>query len=322
MAILIGIDEAGYGPILGPLVVSAAAFELPDEHLKTPLWKLLRQSLCKKRLGSTGRIVVNDSKKLHQGRGKYAALQRGVLAFLAADSADHPATVGHLLNRLDCPCHDQLAQYPWYGLATADWPLKYDRDDIAIAAASLNRDLAANHVRLLGLTSRLLPVGAFNELIDTMNNKASVLFYLGSQLIYQAWQTHQPHDLQFLIDKQGGRSHYRKPLQRMFPDLHLKILKETDTTSSYELAGPSRTMRIHFLAKGDDRQLPIALASMTSKYLRELFMEILNAHFARHCPAIAPTAGYYQDGTRFLQDLKEANLDPKLTPTSLLVRQR
>ena len=175
---------------------------------------------------------------------------------------------------------------------------------------------------MLRLTSRLVPVGEFNELIEKMKNKASVLFYLGAQLIYQAWQDQRHKNLQFLIDKQGGRSHYRKQLQRMFPGLHLKILKESHATSSYQLTGGGRTMKIHFLAKGDDRQLPIALASMTSKYLRELFMEILNAHFARHCPDIAPTAGYYKDGIRFLEDLKQSNLDPHLAPTALLVRQR
>ena len=103
---------------------------------------------------------------------------------------------------------------------------------------------------------------------------------------------------------------------------YLKILKESEATSSYALTGDGHIMKIHFLAKGDDRQLPIALASMTSKYVRELFMEILNDHFAKHCPDIAPTAGYYKDGMRFLDDLKNADLDPSLTPTSLLVRQR
>ena len=323
MAIVVGIDEAGYGPLLGPLVVSSVAFELPDEHLTTPLWALLRRSLCKKQQGSTGRILVNDSKKLHQGRGNYTRLQRGVLAFLKANGQiDPPTTLGDLLNHLQCQCFDELAQYPWYGLAAADWPLKYDRDDIAIAAAALTRDLADNKVRVLGLKSRLLPAGEFNQLVEKMNNKASVLFYLASQLIYQAWQSHRHQNLQFLIDKQGGRSHYRQQLQRMFPDLNLKILKESDATSSYALSGNGHTMKIHFLAKGDDRQLPIALASMTSKYLRELFMEMFNAHFARHCPDIAPTAGYYKDGLRFLQDLKNADLKPDLPPQELLVRQR
>ena len=61
---------------------------------------------------------------------------------------------------------------------------------------------------------------------------------------------------------------------------------------------------------------------MTSKYLRELLMEMLNTYFQRHCPGITPTAGYYKDGRRFLADLEKFNLAPNLAPESLLVRQR
>jgi hypothetical protein len=61
---------------------------------------------------------------------------------------------------------------------------------------------------------------------------------------------------------------------------------------------------------------------MTSKYLRELFMEMLNTYFQKHLPDVPPTAGYYQDGRRFLNDLKSKNLDPAFAPLHLLVRKR
>ncbi|MHC5117167.1 MAG: ribonuclease HII, partial [Planctomycetota bacterium] len=34
MALLVGIDEAGYGPLLGPLVVSAVALKVPEGLLR------------------------------------------------------------------------------------------------------------------------------------------------------------------------------------------------------------------------------------------------------------------------------------------------
>ena len=325
MAVLVGIDEAGYGPILGPLVMSAAAVEMPGELIDVPLWDVLRQSVSRTVGGSAGRIAIADSKKL-KASGNYDRLQRGVLAVLACmDGGAAPDDLPGLLERLECDILDQLAEYPWYGLTVPDWQLSFDADDIVTAGRSLSRELQEQRLCLRALWSRPLPAGRFNRMVEASGNKATVSFSLAADLIDRAYRefgkaSSDQVQLQILVDKQGGRTHYRTNLQRLFPHHQMKILKESDTTSSYELAEPGGAMRIHFLAKGEDRQLPIALASMTSKYLRELFMEILNVYFQRHCPGIAPTAGYYQDGKRFLRDLEAAQIDRRLAPAELLVR--
>ena len=319
MAILIGIDEAGYGPILGPLVVSAAVVELADELLGKSLWEVLRKSVAKTRAGAVGRVVINDSKKLHTGRD-YRCLQRGVLAALTAAKMNPVQYIGDLLRRLDSNVVSNLGGYPWYGGAR-EWELKYDRDDVATAGVALGQELTEQGMRMVGMWSRVLPVGRFNEMVEAVNNKASVLFSLICQLVQQAYQRFGNQNLQIVIDKQSGRSHYRKPLQRMFPDLEMKVIQEEDNTSSYQLSGSGSSMKIHFLQKGDQRQLPIALASMTSKYVRELFMEMLNAYFQERFPEVQPTAGYYKDGKRFLEEL-EGKLDERLIPKNLLIRSR
>jgi len=82
------------------------------------------------------------------------------------------------------------------------------------------------------------------------------------------------------------------------------------------------TLDLHFLAKGESHHLPIALASMVSKYLRELFMRLLNRFWAERVgDRLVPTAGYYTDGQRFLADIDQAlaamNVDRRL-----LIRSR
>ncbi|MCP4708108.1 MAG: hypothetical protein GY869_05750, partial [Planctomycetes bacterium] len=119
MAVVVGIDEAGYGPILGPLVVSAAIFDVPDDLVSQSLWQILQQSVCKKRQRAAGRLVINDSKKLHHGLGNYQLLQRGVLTGLHTIMTDIPLpnTLSALLNQLQCPVTTDYAPYPWYNSA-------------------------------------------------------------------------------------------------------------------------------------------------------------------------------------------------------------
>lgn len=65
MAVLVGIDEAGYGPLLGPLVVSSAAFSMPEELLKADHWKVLSRAVGREKKGLAGRLVITDSKKAY-----------------------------------------------------------------------------------------------------------------------------------------------------------------------------------------------------------------------------------------------------------------
>ena len=63
-------------------------------------------------------------------------------------------------------------------------------------------------------------------------------------------------------------------------------------------------MTISFMRESESRHLPVALASMAAKYVRELAMDRLNAFFADHIDDLKPTAGYVQDGRRFLADVE------------------
>jgi len=63
-------------------------------------------------------------------------------------------------------------------------------------------------------------------------------------------------------------------------------------------------MRVCFEVGADGRYLPVALASMLSKYTRELFMEMLNEYWVGRVPGLRRTAGYVSDGRRFLSEIE------------------
>ena len=59
-----------------------------------------------------------------------------------------------------------------------------------------------------------------------------------------------------------------------------------------------------FRPEADGTSFEVALASIVSKYLRELFMHEFNEYWKTHLPDLAPTAGYPGDATRFLGEIE------------------
>jgi len=340
MAILVGIDEAGFGPILGPLVVSSSAFRVPDNLIWANHWEILRASVSDKRTSLKGRLLIVDSKKAFTRTIGIKHLRRTVLATLKHLGTE-PKNLTELISSLCPDCLDHIAEYPWYK-KTGDYQLGPDAADIGIAVSMLRADLANQHIELLGLKSRCLEVAHYNRMVTAVDNKAKVLFTAVAELMQSAIDAFANDDLDMVIDRQGGRSHYQRQLQLMFGESQLRIIHEDQDRSSYELTEKTitaehaenaetrseaksplrknniktsansavsavkqvRRVRVHFVVGADSKFLPVSLASMACKYLREVLVENINNYFLSFNPAIKPTAGYWQDGLRFIEDIK------------------
>ena len=302
MALLVGIDEAGFGPILGPLVVSCCVFQGPAEVLQSDLWQTLHRSVCQARRKQNGRLLIADSKKVHSKTSGCRDLERSVGAALWAMDKS-PA---HLQQLLEILCPDalgRLEQYPWYQQLDGCL-LQGDRADRELAGHVFATDLARHHMQLLDIKSHCLDVGTYNQQVQAMRNKARVLLSASCRWIQDAWDRQDHKTLEVVVDRQGGRMHYRASLQQVFPGLEMRILEENDQVSRYAMTDGTRMMKIHFRVKADVHSLPVSLASMTSKWLRELLMMQINQYWQGHCHELQPTAGYWQDGTRFIQDIR------------------
>lgn len=326
--IIAGIDEAGYGPLLGPLVVSATAFEAPPgdavaaarsaegpwgvadalpltvEDLPC-LWRALRGAVARKAPATKGRILVADSKAVHNLADGDRLLERGVLAFAHAGKVcqGDVLTTTTLARALGCTDHE-LATHPWYAGDEAGLPVWASAGDISIASNMLQTAMRKAGVRVVAMRTTLVPERRYNALVAGTNNKASALVSLTLGHLYALHNAFGDKGLVVGIDKQGGRDHYTTLLLQSFPDAQLRVLGESDAGSSYLLMEGARRTVIHFRQKGETHFLPTALASMICKYLRELCMHTFNAWWCRQVPNLTPTAGYYQDGTRWLADVE------------------
>jgi ribonuclease HII len=302
MAVLAGIDEAGFGPILGPLVVSSSVFRVPDNLVWANLWEILRTSVSEKRTGLRGRLLIVDSKKAFTRSLGIKHLRRTVLAALK-HLGNEPNNLPELVLTLCPDCLEHLNEYPWYKNIDG-YPLGAESGDIDVAVSMLRRDFAKQNIEMVGLKSRCLEVAHYNRMVAAVQNKAKVLFTAVAELIQWAIQEFRDEMLEIIIDRQGGRSHYRRELQLMFADMALRVIYEDQNRSSYELGNGERKVRVHFVVGADRRYLPVALASMACKYLREVLVDNINKYFTGFNAELKPTAGYWKDGLRFIEDIK------------------
>ena len=84
MPFLIGTDEAGYAPNLGPLVISATVWEVAADWLDDRLYKPLKKVVCNcAAKAHAARVAWADSKALYSPSLGLGVLERGVLAALA-----------------------------------------------------------------------------------------------------------------------------------------------------------------------------------------------------------------------------------------------
>jgi ribonuclease HII len=307
LAILAGIDEAGLGPILGPLVMCASVFEVPDELADQPLWDTLAPAVIRKPGRKSTALAIGDSKKLFKRKSPKGLrhLERAVLATLACGD-DHPATLAELLSIISPDANTGARNYPWYNLQDVAVPGATSATDISFSGNALSVAMKKAGARMLDLRAECVFVGEFNRIIRATGNKSTTALGVTFRLIHYIFNRLESGFMQIHVDRQGGRMRYLSALERAFEGCSFKILQEDPDCSEYEMSDARRTARITFSVGGEARHMPIALASMTAKYLRELFMERFNKFWAQHVEDIAPTAGYYTDGRRFYGQIKDA----------------
>lgn len=283
-------------------MVSSSAFCVDARHVEADLWQLLRRSVGQTRKHLAGRLLVADSKKAYKRSEGTGHLERSVLAALACLGYE-PPNAHDLLARLCPDCLPRLLEYPWYdGIRRR--ALRAGQADLRIASQVLSDDMAHTGATLLHLRCRCLDVAHYNTLVGAMRNKAQVLFVATTQLVQQVLDESADPEVRILIDRQGGRIRYREHLLRSFPQMDLRIVHESEQKSVYEMRTGARRVELRFEVGADEHHLPVSLASMVSKVVRELLMESMNDYFVNMNPALKPTAGYWTDGLRFLDELR------------------
>lgn len=282
---VVGIDEAGYGPNLGPLVQAAVALELPDDDPAG--WHSLKPIARKARGKDDGRIVIDDSKKVYT-RGGLETLERSLLQTRILQPLSLQSFLGKTLLS---GCLEDISAEHWYD-GEESLPLhEHDAESPRFPGCSVSCNLVGTKL--------------FNQVVEGSGSKGTVLA-CGLTALLTAMRNGGEGPMHISCDKQGGRNFYAAMLQAAFPDGWVAVELESAAESRYRIERIERPITITFRPRADGDSIAVALASMLCKYLREVCMRQFNRFWAKHVPGIEPTAGYPVDARRFYEKLRPA----------------
>ncbi|HID75971.1 MAG TPA: hypothetical protein EYP56_08245, partial [Planctomycetaceae bacterium] len=266
MQYLIGMDEAGYGPNLGPLVITATVWEVPGGVEAEELYDRLREAVTPVR-GETrddsDRLAIADSKLLYSTTKGLRHLELGVLATLAAVGL-RPATWRAVWDQLAPDSGSVRQTIPWYARFDAPIPVEASADKVGRLADLLRRQLSAAGLRLVRTIARAVFVQEFNRLLEQYGSKGAALSHTALTLAAAVLEDLPARPAAVVCDRHGGRKRYGQLLAEHFPPWLVEVDGEDPIRSVYRFGPADRRVEFCFRV-GAESCLPVALASMTSK---------------------------------------------------------
>lgn len=295
----IGIDEAGYGPLLGPLVVTAWGMSTPEGN--DDLWRALKNAVSRRKRGA--KTVVADSKVVYSPSSGLKRLEESVLAFLYASDIRTSTHAGLLRAVVAGEAADNPSA--WHDPQETAIPLAADPEHVKRAGSELLSAMKKAKVCTEYVSSRVVTPRRFNRSIEETDNKSLTLFSHVASLIKDASYRLGEGLCRVTVDNIGSTKHYRKLLERSFIGWSILRRKETRYMSLYTMTAPDgSSFDLRFVKKGDQKHFLVALSSMQSKYLREIEMKAFNDFWQKQIPGIPPTAGYPGDARRFIAKIR------------------
>ena len=333
--VVAGVDEAGLGPLLGPLAIGYSVFRPPEPGLAlaSVLESVIASTPAKRvAVSSTtdARLLVADSKVVFQRTplGE-ARLETVALAFLtlASPSRRAPSNGHELISGIpeDLRSPVDAAIEPWCAHLPGTLPMRAEPAEIARHVAAIGAEMSARALAILDAGVRWVTPGDLNASFERTDNKSRSHWELSAPILQRIYRDHGREGVDVLVDRHGGRMRYGPLLEETFPGAHVSRLLEERTVSEYSVAsveaGEKRRMRIAFAERAEGASMAVALASCLAKYAREVSMRAFNDYFGSLQPGLKPTAGYFSDGRRWLEEARPA-IERSGLRRSRLVRAR
>jgi ribonuclease HII len=259
----IGIDENGLGARLGPLVVTAVIART-DENGRRAL---------ERRMPKRMRGVVNDSKRLVSHTD--VRLGEAWARELAASSAPSPEALFEELSlegtrKLREPCPRAAEAQCWHTVGGA-----FEAGDALRKRVARHRALLAKRgIELVGVKTSVVCTERLNAARREGKNRFVSDLHAMERLVIELRRT-VGTDVHAVCGKVGGMADYSRFFGPLGGHLHV-VLDSGRKKSAYRFPGLGELV---FLRDADATDSLVMLASLVGKYVRELFMGRIAAHY-------------------------------------------
>lgn len=310
----IGTDEAGYGPNLGPLLVSVTSWRVPGVAGEFDLYRALQSAVSRESSHRGSVLHIADSKQVYSPARGMASLETSALALLS-QVHDAPRDYWQLIEQLTGRDLRTVAGEPWLRTGQLNLPVEARREDVQRISEQLRIACQNAGVSIESLASDVVETPRFNLECEAAGSKGVVLTRTTLSLLERNWPQDQIPSL-VICDKHGGRNQYAAALTEAFDELFIPKVRESAELSAYRIRGGE----VRFQVRAEEH-LPTAAASILSKYVRELSMMLFNQFWQAHLPALSPTKGYPEDARRFRKDVEAVRVKLAI-PESVFWRNR
>lgn len=261
----IGIDENGLGARLGPLVVTAVIARTNESGRKA----------LERRVPKRMRSAVDDSKRLVSHTD--VTLGEAWARELAPACVTSPESLFEALSlegspRLRERCPREAEAQCWHGAGAT-----FEATDVQRRRVARHRELLAKRgIELVGVKTSVVCTERLNAARREGKNRFVSDLHAMERLVIALRKTVDT-EIHAVCGKVGGMGDYSRFFGPLGGHLHV-VLDSGRKKSAYRFPGLGELV---FLRDADASDALVMLASLVGKYVRELFMGRIAAHYPR-----------------------------------------